>query len=149
MQPAVSWVGMETDKAFRQYKDRQERFHERLRDIRVRTNSVLERLEHEMPSSVNAAQLDGLRRELERLFQDNLEQAGTFIEYLRKLEESNRRTVMAEKRPSPQRNQAQIEQLSEELTIKLRLERVDNAIKELLDFLADSEFFAANAAIGR
>ena len=36
-----------------------------------------------------------------------------------------------------------------ELTRDLRLERVDNAIKELLDFLSDADFFAANASTGR
>jgi len=45
--------------------------------------------------------------------------------------------------------QARIQELSEVLTLTLRLERVDKAIKELLDFLSDSEFFAANASTGR
>jgi hypothetical protein len=31
----------------------------------------------------------------------------------------------------------------------MRLQRVDSAIKELLDFLADADFFAANASTGR
>jgi len=83
------------------------------------------------------------------LFRDNLEQAGIFIEYLRKLKESNRRSDMAEKRSPPQRSQAQIQELSEQLNTKLHLDRVDNAIKELLDFLADAEFFATNSPTGR
>ena len=102
-----------------------------------------------MPSEANAAQLDGLRHELERLFRDNLEQIGTFIEHLRNVKESNSRSKMAEKRSGPQRSQAQIQELSEQLNTNLRLDRIDKAIKELLDFLADAEFCAANSPTGR
>jgi hypothetical protein len=140
---------MEADKVFRQYRDRQGRFHARIEEIRARTNSILEGLEHQMPSEAIAAQLDGLRRELERLFRDNLEQAGTFIEHLRNVKESNRRSQVAEKRSAPQQSQSQIKELSEELNTNLRLDRIDKATKELLDFLADAEFFAANSPTGR
>ena len=140
---------MEADQVFRRYRDRQGRFHDRLEEIRARTNSILEGLEHQMPSEANAAQLESLRHELERLFRDNLEQIGTFIEHLRNVKESNRRSKMAEKRSGPQRSQAQIQELSQELNTNLRLDRIDKAIKELLDFLADAEFSAANSPTGR
>jgi hypothetical protein len=49
----------------------------------------------------------------------------------------------------PRKRQAEIEALSEELNTTLRLERADDAIKELLSFLADAGFYAANATTGR
>ena len=140
---------MEPDPVVRHYRDSEARFHKRLAVIRAQIDSLLEAV----PSEAGAAQLTSLRRELEGLYRDNLEQTGGVIGHLRKLEESKRRSEMAEKRSSPQRSrersQAQVQELSEQLNTKLRLDRVDAAIKELLDFLADSEFFAANASTGR
>src|SRR5262245_49864323 len=45
--------------------------------------------------------------------------------------------------------QKQIETISSELNTSLRLSRVDGAIKELLAFLEDDEFYAANATTAR
>jgi hypothetical protein len=56
---------------------------------------------------------------------------------------------MSEKRTRAPRDDARLQKLSDDLTRDLRLERVDNAIKELLDFLSDADFFAANASTGR
>ena len=56
---------------------------------------------------------------------------------------------MSEKSTRAPRDDARIQKLSEDLTRDLRLQRVDGAIKELLDFLSDAEFFAANASTGR
>jgi hypothetical protein len=85
--------------------------------------------------------------------EDYLQQNAALLDYtreqLRKIEEANRRTTMADKRSQTARNDARILEVSEELTTKLRLERVDGAIKELLDFLSDTDFFAANASQGR
>jgi len=142
---------MESDPDFRRYRERHKRFSKRVEEMRVQTDSILEGLEQGGPSTANAARLDGLRRERARLFQDYLDQAGTFIEYLRRLEETKRRSDMAEKRTrsrSP-RNEAQIQELSQELATKLRLARIDDAIKELLEFLADGDFFTANVTTGR
>lgn len=140
---------MEAEPVLREYLEGQRRFYERLEEIRIRTGSILAGLEQRLPSVADTEQLDAMRGEREKLFQDHQLQAGALIEHLRKLEQSNRRSAVAEKRTRPQRSQAQIEKLSEELTTKLRLERVDDAMKELLDFLADAEFFAASATTGR
>jgi len=144
-----STTPLETDPVVRRYRDSEARFHERLAAIRAEIDSLL----GAVPSEEGAAQLSGIKRELEGLFRDNLEQTSGVIGHLRKLEESKRRSEMAEKRSSPQRNrersQAQVQELSEQLNTKLRLDRVDAAMKELLDFLADAEFFAANASTGR
>jgi hypothetical protein len=51
--------------------------------------------------------------------------------------------------PGLGRDEARIQELSEQLTTDLRLKRIDNARKELLDFLSDAEFFAAYASTGR
>jgi hypothetical protein len=45
--------------------------------------------------------------------------------------------------------QAQIESISGDLNTSLRLSRIDAAIKELLAFMEDDEFYAANATTGR
>jgi hypothetical protein len=49
----------------------------------------------------------------------------------------------------PRKRQAEIEALSEELNTTLRLDRADDAVKELLAFLADEDFYAANATTAR
>ena len=140
---------METDQQFRDYRKHQDRFHKRLDEIRAQTDILLKEVESS-PTAANIERLHDARGELDRLFQDSLKQIGSLIDYVRKIEESNRRkAAMVEKRSSVPRNQAQIQKLSEELTTNLRLERVDGAIKKLLDFLGDADFFAANASTGR
>jgi hypothetical protein len=140
---------VETDQIFQEHQREQELFRQRLEEIRARTDAILQRADSQAPAAADIAQLDGLRGELERLFLGNLKQFTTFIENVRKIEEANRRAVMVEKRSSPRQSQAKIQELSEELTRELRLDRVDSAIKELLDFLADTDFFAAHASTGR
>ena len=140
---------MESTPAVRQFRERQQRFHDRLEELRQQTEVLLEGLEQRMPTAADAARLTVLRGQREKLFQDYLARTGAFIEHLREVEKSNRRSNMPEKRAAAPRSNARIEQLSEELTTNLRLERVDEAMKELLDFLADADFFAANATTGR
>ena len=55
---------------------------------------------------------------------------------------------MATRKPNTDK-QADIESLSQELNTTLRVERVDEAIKELLAFIEDDAFFAANSPVGR
>jgi hypothetical protein len=141
---------LESDPALRQFKQRQERFHQRLNEIRQESDAVLAALEERPPTVTDAAHLERLRDKREKLFTDYLEQTASFSQYLRQVQATNRRTKMVEKRSAPpRRSQAKIEELSQELTTKLRLERVDEAIKELLDFLADPDFFPPNATSGR
>jgi hypothetical protein len=140
---------MESDEVFREYRERQRRLQERMEEVRVQTDAILEAMAQEVPAVASATALDALRREGERLAQEYMARTGSFIEYLRELEKARREAEVAEKPSRPPRSQANIEQLSKELSTNLRLERVDDAIKELLDFLADAEFFAANASTGR
>jgi hypothetical protein len=105
------------------------------------------------PTADSVRQLDRLLVELQRSVKDYLAQNAALLDYVRehvrKIEEANQKASMAEKRSTPPRNDAQIQELSEMLATELRLERVDSAIKELLDFLSDADFFAANATTGR
>jgi hypothetical protein len=141
---------VETRQILDEYQGGQERFQQRLEEIRARMDAILKGAESQMPAAADIAQLDSLGGELERLFLDNLKQFTTFVEDMRKIvEEANRRAVIVEKRSSPRQSQAKIQELSEELTRELRLDRIDSAIKELLDFLADADFFAAHASTGR
>lgn len=50
---------------------------------------------------------------------------------------------------SGSKKQAEVEAISEELNTTLRLGRADEAIKELLAFVEDGDFFARNASTGR
>jgi hypothetical protein len=115
----------------------------------METEAILDRLASEPPTVTSAARLEELRRELESLIQDNLGQVRTFVRYMSRVQEESRRAAMAENRSRPERNRAEVQQLSDQLSTELRLERVDGAIKELLGFLADAPFFTANASTGR
>jgi hypothetical protein len=140
---------MESDKAFRQFKQRRERIFKRLEEGRRQTDAFLEELEHRTPTAADAARFERLRGQPRELLQDYTDVAGAFLEYIAGIIESNRRSEMTEQSARTPRNQAQIQQLSEDLTTKMRLERVDEAIKELLAFLVDTDFFAVNATTGR
>jgi hypothetical protein len=140
---------MDEDPTLRRYRAQRDRLYRRLTDNRTQTNALLEALQQRMPAPADAARLDGLEREHASLLQDYLKQTTTVTEYILQLEEQNRRPKMTTKRPKAPRSQAKIEELSQELTTNLRLERVDDAIKELLNFLSDTGFFAANATTGR
>jgi hypothetical protein len=144
--------GMEPDGVIQQFKEHRDRIHTRLEELRRQTDALLEELTQRSPTAADAAELERIRGRPKELLQDYFVETSALIEHVARVIESNRRSEMAEKseRPArPARNQAQIQKLSEELTTQLRMERVDGAIKELLDFLADSEFFAANATTGR
>ena len=132
---------METDQAFLRYREHEGRFQRRLAEIRAETDATLREIGSRTPDAADAAHLTVLRAELEGPFQENLNHTGAVIDSVLTLEEANRRaTAMTEKSPGPQRGQAQIQELSEELSKSLRLDRIDSAIKEFLEFLADTDF---------
>ena len=147
---------MAPDSTFSEYIEAQRRFHERLNELGAQTESVLASIEAGMASTSDVAMLDGLVSERRKLFEEYQAQAGVLVQQVRKLEQEARKaeqeskkTKMAEKRTPTPRSQADIAKLSEELTTKLRTDRIDEAMKELLAFLADADFFAANATVGR
>jgi hypothetical protein len=140
---------MESGRTLRRYKERLARIDERLTEIRSKTEALLESLELGLPTAADVARLKSLRSARQRLFQEYLEGTDAFIQYVIELEESNRRSAMTTERPRSSRSQAKIEELSQELTANLRLQRVDEAIKELLSFLADTDFFGQNATTAR
>jgi hypothetical protein len=140
---------MESGRTLRRYKERLARINERLTEIRSKTEALLESLEQGLPTAADVARLKSLQSARQRLFQEYLEGTDAFIQYIIELEESNRRSAMTTKRPRSSRSQAKIEELSQELTTNLRLQRVDEAIKELLSFLADTDFFGQNATTAR
>ena len=147
---------METNPAFSQYLESQRRFQARLNELGRQTEELLEGVAGGTATAADVATLDALVSERRKLFEEYQSQAGTLVEYLRKLEQEtrkaeqeNRKTKMAEKRAKAPASQADIEKLSEELSTKLRTDRIDNAMKEILAFLGDADFFAANATVGR
>jgi hypothetical protein len=117
------------------------------------SDSAVDALASEAASDRRLAELERLRGEVAGSAQEYLEQQASFSEYvreqLRMIEEAKAAAAMSEKRTRAPRDDARIQKLSEDLTRDLRLQRVDGAIKELLDFLSDAEFFAANASVGR
>ena len=117
------------------------------------TATSLEELASQPPTPASVRQLDRLQARFEEAVKAYLGQTTALLDYVREsvrqIDESNRRTAMSEQRKKPARDEARIQALSEELTRDLRLQRVDGAIKELLEFLTDDEFFAANASTGR
>jgi hypothetical protein len=103
--------------------------------------------------AASVRQLDRLRAQFEQAVSAYLNQNAAFLGHVReqaqRIEETNRRTAMSEQGSRPPRSEARIQELSDELTRDLRLQRIDGAIKELLDFLSDEDFFTANASTGR
>ena len=146
-------TGMEEDPGFRKRRERLRLLLHKIESLLGETDNALDVVASEAPTRSGIGQIDRLRGQLELTVRDYLDQNTAFLEYLReqasKIQEANRKAAMAEKGPRPARNQAGIKELSDQLMTDLRLERVDNAIKELLDFLADGDFFAANASTGR
>jgi exonuclease VII large subunit len=115
------------------------------------TATALDALTSQPPSAATVRQLDRLRARLGEAVENYLNPGllDSMREQARRIEQESRRAAMAEKRSRHPRDQARIQELSQELTTNLRLERVDAAIKELLDFLSDDEFYPANASTGR
>jgi hypothetical protein len=117
------------------------------------TATALDALTSQSPTPATVRQLDRLRARLEEAVETYMSRNTGLLdsmrEQARRIEEESRRAAMAEKRSRPAKDEARIQELSEELTKNLRLERIDAAIKELLDFLSDDEFYAANASTGR
>lgn len=144
---------MQDDSGLRNTKERLERLHRKLEALLGQSVETVETLNAVEPSATSINRLEQLRAEWEEAVRGYLDQNASLLEYVReqarKNEEVKRRTAMSERPSKPARDQARIQELSEELTRDLRLERIDNAMKELLDFLADTEFFAANASTGR
>jgi hypothetical protein len=127
-----------------------------LRDMEAllgQTATALDALTAQPPSAATILQLDRLRARLEEAVETYLRRNTHLLdsmrEQARRIEEESRRAAMTDKRSRPAKDEARIQELSEELTRNLRLERIDAAIKELLDFLSDDEFYAANASTGR
>jgi hypothetical protein len=136
------------------YRDNQQALDERLTALRTQTEALLGELEGRPPGTTDAEQLSRLFRERDRVLQEQRELESAFVKQLRELEEANRRAAAMAEKPAPKRastprSQEKIEKLSGELSTNLRLDRVDNAIKELMSFLADTDFFAANVPVGR
>ena len=117
------------------------------------TATALDALTSQPPTETTLRQLDRLRARLEEAVENYMNRNTSLLdsmrEQARRIEEESRRAAMSEKRSRPATDQDRIQELSEELTKNLRLERIDAAIKELLDFLSDDEFYAVNAFTGR
>ena len=138
------------------YLEAQRRFQERLAELSRQTEAVLAGLEEGSLATSEISRLDSLLAERRKLFEEYQEQSGSLVQNLRRLEQeqrraeqANREAKMAEKRAKTPRSEEDIARLSEELTTKLRTDRIDDAIKELLAFLEDAEFYAANATTAR
>ena len=144
---------MDTDPQVRKRKERLKRVLQKLEALLSQTDSTLDAMTSGTPGAGDIRELDRLRGQLAESVKDYLDQNGAFLDYVReqarKIEDANKKAAMSEKRSRPARDDARIQKLSDDLTRDLRLERVDNAIKELLDFLSDADFFAANASTGR
>jgi hypothetical protein len=134
-------------------QEHRERLRQLLRKVGALLDEADSALETTAPTGESLGRLERFRVELEGLVQDYSRQNAVFLdglrERMRKIEEADLKRAMTEQPTRQPRNQARIQELSEELSRELRLERVDAAIKELLDFLSDAEFFAANASTGR
>ena len=126
---------------------------QKLQALLNESESAVDAMATGTPSDKRLAELERLREEVAGSAEEYLEQQASFSEYvreqLRMIEEAKAAAAMSEKRTRAPRDDARIQKLSEDLTRDLRLQRVDGAIKELLDFLSDAEFFAANASVGR
>jgi hypothetical protein len=142
-------IAMEEDARLREHIEAQRRSQERMEALRVQIDALIATLTEGTAHASDAEALAELLAERERVAKEQREQGSAFVRYVREIEEAKRRSAMAERRPPTPRSQERIERISEELTTKLRLDRVDDAIKELLAFLADAEFFAANIPTGR
>lgn len=132
---------------------------EGLRRVLQKLQALLEKSDSEVdaltsgPSDKRLAELERLRVEVAGSAKEYLDQQEALSEYvrekLRMIEEAKAAAAMSEQSSKAPRDEARIQKLSEDLTRDLRLQRVDGAIKELMDFLSDAEFFAANASTGR
>ena len=144
---------MEDDPGFRKHTGRLKRLLRKVEALLDETDTALDALTSDTPTTARLGQLGRLRSKLEESLQEYLDQNTSLLDYtrgqFRKIEEANTRADMAKQRSGPVRDEARIQELSQELTTKLRLERIDSAIKELLDLLSDADFFAANASTGR
>ncbi len=144
---------MEDDPELRERGDRLRELLRKVEALLDETGTALEAVGSQPPTAEDVGEMDRLRDNLSHSVQDYLQQNATFLDHMRgqvrRIEEANRRAAMSEKPSKPSRDEARIQEVSEQLSRDLRLERIDKAIKELLDFLADAEFFAANASTGR
>ena len=143
---------LETD---RDVRKRTQVLRRALRQVETLLGSTATSLEElaSQPTAASVRRLDRLRAQFEEAAKAYLNRTAAFIddvrEHAERVEESNRRSAMSERRPKSARDEARIQKVSEELTRELRLQRIDGAIKELLEFLADEDFFAANVSTGR
>jgi DNA-binding FrmR family transcriptional regulator len=144
---------MDAQAEVRKRREGLKRVLQRLEMLLGQSDAALDALASGAQAETGLKQLDRFRADLESAAREYLDQQATFSQYvrdqLRMIEQAKAAAAMSEKTKKPARDQARIQQLSEDLTRDLRLQRVDSAIKELLDFLADAEFFAANASTGR
>ncbi|HEX5139997.1 MAG TPA: hypothetical protein VFX19_03570 [Dehalococcoidia bacterium] len=143
---------MDADPQFRKHQQSLKRLLGRVEKALGETATALDAIASEAPAATMRQQ-DRLQSQLAQSLTDYLHESGAFMEYLReherRIEEARRSAAMSEKRTKQPRDDARIQELSEALTSDMRLQRVDSAIKELLDFLSDADFFAANASTGR
>jgi hypothetical protein len=144
---------LDTDPEVRKRRERLKRVLQGLEALLGQMDSRLDAMTADTTVAGDIRELDRLRGQLAESVKDYLDQNVAFVDYVReqarKIEDANKKAAMSEKRSRPARDDARIQKLSDDLTRDLRLERVDNAIKELLDFLSDADFFAANASTGR
>ena len=138
------------------FQTRRDRLRQAVRDFQALlgdANSALDVIALDSLSETSLRRFEALSSELETMARGYADQSSAFLHYLgeqaTKIEEAKKKAAMAKKSPAPARDQAKIQQLSEQLTRDLRLERIDEAIKELLGFLSDADFFEANASTGR
>ncbi|HEX5368090.1 MAG TPA: hypothetical protein VFY10_01605 [Dehalococcoidia bacterium] len=144
---------MEDDFGFQSRRERLRRALRKIDALLVETNSALDVIASDALRGTKARHLDDLRGQLESELNDYFDESSAFLEYARerqhKIEEAKEKAAMAEKRKRPARDQERIQEVSDQLTRDLRLGRVDEAIKELLSFLSDTDFLAASASTGR
>jgi hypothetical protein len=144
---------LEVEPSFRKRGQSLKRAIQQLEALLGQTGSSLDALGGQPATAASVRELERLRARFDETAKAYLDQNAAFLDFLRqqahKIEESNRRAAMSEKRSRPARNEARIQQLSDELTRDLRLQRIEAAIKELLDFQSDEDFFSTNASTGR
>jgi hypothetical protein len=144
---------LDADPQFRKHQQSLKRLLGRVEKALGETATALDAIASEAPGAATMREQDRVQSQLAQSLTDYLAESGAFMEYLReherRIEDARRSAAMSEKRTKQPRDDARIQELSEALTSDMRLQRVDSAIKELLDFLADADFFAANASTGR
>jgi len=145
---------MDGETGVRKRREDLRRVLRKLEVLLAQSDTLVDELAAAAPTGKDLAALERLRVDVAQSAKEYIDQQAAFSEYvqgqLRMIEEARAAAAMPKKTAKTgTRDEARIQELSETLTRDLRLQRVDGAIKELLDFLSDAEFFAANASTGR